>query len=76
MTTISRKKYLLHTPLFPMVQKYQAQLQKLLLRELSLLLFYNYLVDVLDIFKFFCSGAGEMEEASEEVAGGAGFNKK
>ena len=25
-------------------------------------------------FIFFCSGAGEREEVSEEVAGGAGFN--
>ena len=34
------------------------------------------LVDVSDIFYlFFCSGAGEREEASEEVAGGA-VNRK
>ena len=36
-----------------------------------------YLVDVSDnlyFFYFFCSGAEEKEEASEEVAGGLGFN--
>ena len=32
-------------------------------------------MDVSDIF-YFCSGAGEREEVSEEVARGAGFNKK
>ena len=35
------------------------------------------LVDVSDIFYFFSvRGAGEKEEASEEVAGGVGFNSK
>ena len=33
-------------------------------------------VDVPDIFYFFCSGSGEREEASEEVAGVGGFDKK
>ena len=39
------------------------------------LVWYN-LVDVSDIFLFFfCSGAGEKEEASEEVAGGSVLTK-
>ena len=33
-------------------------------------------VDVSDIFYFFLFWAGGKEEASEEVAGGVGFNKK
>ena len=33
-------------------------------------------MDVSDIFYFFCSGAGEREEESEEVAGGTGVSLK